>query len=337
MNKRPPLRRSAPVEAENDGVIEGRNAVIEALRAGTAIDKIYIMKGETDSALGHIASAAREKGIVVVDADRRKLDGMSRTHSHQGVIALAAVREYASVDDILNAAREKGENPLIVVCDELSDPHNLGAVIRTADAAGAHGVIIPKRRSAGLTAVVGKTSAGAVAHVPVARVPNLPALLKELKEEGVWVFGTAADGTTPLYQADLKGPAAIVIGSEGTGMGRLVAENCDFTVSIPMFGKINSLNAPPPPSCSMRRCASGWAADRFSPARAITNSSFLNQYCGTEMPVGRFAPFRGKLTAPKEFPMRDRDPEQLNKKDDLVDVKELVRPSLWTTFWRSTE
>jgi len=236
MNKRPPLRRSAPVETENDGVIEGRNAVIEALRAGVAIDKIFLMKGETDSALGHIASAAREKGVVVVDADRRKLDGMSRTHSHQGVIALAAVREYATVDDILNAAREKGEPPLIVVCDELSDPHNLGAVIRTADAAGAHGVIIPKRRSAGLTAV-------AVAHVPVARVANLPSLLKELKEEGVWVFGTAMNGSTPLYQADLKGPAAIVIGSEGEGMGRLVTENCDFTVSIPMFGKINSLNA----------------------------------------------------------------------------------------------
>lgn len=183
MNQRPPIRRSAPIETENDGVIEGRNAVIEALRAGVTIDKIFIMKGETDSALGHIASTAREKGIVVVDADRRKLDGMSRTHSHQGVIALAAVREYASVDDILNAAREKGENPLIVVCDELSDPHNLGAVIRTADAAGAHGVIIPKRRSAGLTAIVGKTSAGAVAHVPVARVPNITALLKELKEE----------------------------------------------------------------------------------------------------------------------------------------------------------
>ena len=243
MKKRPPLRHSAPVETENDGVIEGRNAVIEALRAGTAIDKIYLMKGEGDSALGHIASAAREKGIVVVDADRRKLDGMSRTHALQGVIALAAVREYVDVEDILNIARERGENPLIVVCDEISDPHNLGAVIRTADAAGAHGVIIPKRRSAGLTAVVGKTSAGAVAHVPVARVPNLPALLKELKEEGVWVFGTAANGTTSLYQADLKGPAAIVIGSEGAGMGRLVAENCDFTVSIPMFGKINSLNA----------------------------------------------------------------------------------------------
>ncbi len=243
MNQKQPLRRSAPVEAENDGVIEGRNAVVEALRAGVTIDKIFIMKGETDSVLGHIVSTAREKGIVVVDADRRKLDNMSRTHSHQGVIALAAVREYATVDDILNAAREKGENPLIVVCDELSDPHNLGAVIRTADAAGAHGVIIPKRRSAGLTAVVGKTSAGAVAHVPVARVANLPTVLKELKNEGVWVFGTAMNGSTSLYKADLKGPAAIVIGSEGDGMGRLVTETCDFTVSIPMFGKINSLNA----------------------------------------------------------------------------------------------
>ena len=230
-------------DAEADGLIEGRNAVIEALRAGTAIDKIYIARGETDATLGHIASTARGKGIVVAEADRRKLDGMSRTKSHQGVIAIAAVREYASVDDILNAAREKGEKPLVVVCDELSDPHNLGAVIRTADAAGAHGVIIPKRRSAGLTAIVGKTSAGAVAHVPVARVPNLPALLKELKEEGVWVFGATMGGTTPLYQADLKGPAAIVIGSEGSGMGRLVAERCDFLVSIPMRGKLNSLNA----------------------------------------------------------------------------------------------
>ena len=235
-------RRPAP-SGEADGIIEGRNAVIEALRAGTTIDKIFIQKGETDKTLGHIASTARAAGVVVVDADKRKLDFMSRTHAHQGVIALTSVREYVSVEDILNIAREKGENPLIVVCDEISDPHNLGAIIRSAETAGAHGVIIPKRRSAGLTAVVGKTSAGAVAHVPVARVPNLPALLKELKEEGVWVFGTAADGTTPLYQADLKGPAAIVIGSEGTGMGRLVAENCDFTVSIPMFGKINSLNA----------------------------------------------------------------------------------------------
>ena len=206
-------------QQESDGVIEGRNAVLEALRAGTPVDKIYIAKGETDASLGHIASTARGKGIVVVEADRRKLDAMSLTHAHQGVIAVAAVRAYATVEDILSIAREKGEPPLIVVCDELSDPHNLGAVIRTAECAGAHGVVIPKRRSAGLTAVVAK------------------------KEAGVWVFGTAADGDTRLYDADLKGPAAIVIGSEGTGMGRLVAETCDFKVSIPMKGKLNSLNA----------------------------------------------------------------------------------------------
>ena len=229
--------------AEADGVIEGRNAVIEALRAGENIDKIFIQKGETDKTLGHIASKARAAGIVVVDADKRKLDGMSRTHAHQGVIALAAMREYVSVEDILAKAAEKGENPLIVVCDEISDPHNLGAIIRTAECAGAHGIVIPKRRSAGLTAVVAKTSAGAVAHMPVARVANIPSLLKDLKKQGVWVFGTAAKGSTALYDADLKGPAAIVIGSEGDGMTRLAEENCDFLVSIPMKGKLNSLNA----------------------------------------------------------------------------------------------
>lgn len=231
------------LNAEADGVIEGRNAVIEALRAGETIDKIFIARGETDKTLGHIASKARAAGIVVVDADRRKLDYMSRTHAHQGVIALAAVREYASVEDIFAVAEQRGEPPLIVVCDEISDPHNLGAIIRTAECAGAHGVVIPKRRSAGLTAVVGKTSAGAVAHIAVARVPNIPTLLKELKKQGVWIFGAAADGATPLYGADLKGPAAIVIGSEGDGMTRLVSENCDFLVSIPMRGKLNSLNA----------------------------------------------------------------------------------------------
>ena len=230
-------------EAIPDGMIEGRNAVIEALRTETAIDKIYIAKGETDKALGHIASKARDRGIVVVEADRRKLDHMSRTHAHQGVIALAAVREYVSVQSILEAAAEKGEAPLLVVCDEISDPHNLGAILRTAECAGAHGVIIPKRRSAGLTAVVAKTSAGAVSYMPVARVPNMAALLKDLKKQGVWVFGTAAEGTTTLYDADLKGPAAIVIGSEGDGMSRLVTENCDFLVSIPMKGQISSLNA----------------------------------------------------------------------------------------------
>ena len=236
-------QRKNNMTAEADGVIEGRNAVIEALRAGESIDKIFILKGETDKTLGHIASKARAAGIVVVDADKRKLDNMSRTHSHQGVIALASVREYVTVESILEAAAAKGENPLIVVCDEITDHHNLGAIIRTAECAGAHGIVIPKRRSAGLTAVVAKTSAGAVAHMPVARVANIPSLLKDLKKQGVWVFGTAADGNTTLYDADLKGAAAIVIGSEGDGMTRLAAENCDFLVSIPMRGKLNSLNA----------------------------------------------------------------------------------------------
>ena len=238
--ERVPMRER---DAEADGLIEGRNAVTEALRAGTPIDKIFIARGETDKTLGHIASTARAAGVVVVEADRRKLDYMSATKAHQGVIALAAVREYASVEDILSAARERGEAPLLVVCDEISDPHNLGAIIRTAECAGAHGVIIPKRRSAGLTSIVGKTSAGAVSYLPVARVPNIPALLRELQQQGVWIFGTAAEGATSLYEADLKGPAAIVIGSEGDGMGRLVREGCDFLVSIPMKGRISSLNA----------------------------------------------------------------------------------------------
>ena len=246
-NPNPKEKRPRPArerdEAPADGIIEGRNAVIEALRAGTNIDKIFIMKGEVDTALGHIASTARSRGIVVADADKRKLDGMSRTHAHQGVIAVAAVREYVSIEDILQAAKDKGEPPLLVICDELSDPHNLGAVIRTAECAGAHGLIIPKRRSARLTAIVGKTSAGAVSYLPVARVANLTSVLKDLKKQGVWIFGTAAGASTNLYSADLKGPAAIVIGSEGDGMSRLVAENCDFLVSIPMKGHISSLNA----------------------------------------------------------------------------------------------
>jgi 23S rRNA (guanosine2251-2'-O)-methyltransferase len=201
------------------------------------------MKGDTDAALGHIASRARAAGAVVVDADRRKLDQMSVTHAHQGVIALASVRDYVSLEDILRFAEEKGEPPLIVLCDEISDPHNLGAIIRTAEASGAHGIVIPKRRSAGLTAVVEKTSAGAVEHVNVARVANLTAAIKELKKAGVWIFGAAAEGGTRLWEADLKGACAIVIGSEGDGMSRLVEENCDFLVSIPMAGRVSSLNA----------------------------------------------------------------------------------------------
>ena len=230
-------------QMDAEGVIEGRNAVTAALRSGVAIDKLYIAKGETDRTLGRIAAEAKRSGVVVVEADRRKLDAMSATHSHQGVIAVAAAKEYSTVEDMLKAAEDRGEKPLLVVCDEISDPHNLGAIIRTAECAGAHGVIIPKRRSAGLTAVVAKTSAGAVSYMPVARVPNIPALLKDLQKQGVWIFGTAAEGTTTLYSADLRGPAAIVIGSEGDGMSRLVREGCDFLVSIPMKGQISSLNA----------------------------------------------------------------------------------------------
>ena len=238
---RPVLRDAEAPRAEN--IVAGRNAVLELLKSGRGVDKIYIQNGAREGSVTVIVAEAAKRGIPTVDADRRKLDRMSVTHAHQGVIAVAAVRAYATVEDILQAARDKGEPPLLVVCDELSDPHNLGAVIRTAECAGAHGVIIPKRRSAGLTAVVAKTSAGAVSHLPVARVANLPSLLKRLKEEGLWIFGSAADGTTSLYAADLKGPAALVIGSEGSGMSRLVSETCDFLVRIPMRGKLNSLNA----------------------------------------------------------------------------------------------
>ena len=229
-------------EIKNE-IIEGRNAVIEALRAGRAIDKIFIARGDVDKTLGHIASKAREKGIVVAECDRKKLDFMSQTHAHQGVIALCAVREYCSVDDIFAIAGERGEKPFLIVCDEISDPHNLGAIIRSAECAGAHGVIIPKRRSAGLTAIVDKASAGAAEHMAIARVPNIPSAIKELKERGLWVYGTAADGQSGLWDTDFTGSMALVIGSEGDGMGRLVRESCDFIVSLPMKGQVNSLNA----------------------------------------------------------------------------------------------
>ena len=230
-------------EALSEGMIEGRNAVTEALRSGRTINKVFLADGDTDKSLGRLAAMAKEAGAVVVRIDRRKLNDMSPTGAHQGIIASVAAHEYTSVEDILTAAQEKGEAPLLVVCDELSDPHNLGAIIRTAECAGAHGVIIPKRRSVGLTAVVGKASAGALEYMPVARVSNIASTLRDLKAKGIWVFGTAAEGATVLYQADLTLPAAIVIGNEGVGMSRIVAEHCDFKVSIPMKGQISSLNA----------------------------------------------------------------------------------------------
>lgn len=236
-------REDRATEALDEGLIEGRNALTEALKSGRTIDKVYLAEGNTDRSLTRLAALAKEAGAVVVPTDRRKLDQMSPTGAHQGVIAAVAAHAYASVEEILALAAERGEPPLIVICDELSDPHNLGAILRTAECAGAHGVIIPKRRSVGLTAVVSKTSAGAVEYLPVARVSNLVNTIRTLKEHGVWVYGTAADADSPLYRTDLTGPAAIVIGNEGEGISRLVRESCDVLVSIPLKGNISSLNA----------------------------------------------------------------------------------------------
>ncbi len=236
-------RREENTEELSEGVLEGRNAVTEALRSGRTIDKVFVAAGDTDRGLARLAAEAKAAGAVVNTVDRRKLDQMSVTHAHQGIIAMTAAHEYATIDDMLALARERGETPLIVICDELTDPHNLGAILRTAECAGAHGVVIPKRRSVGLTAVVAKASAGAVEYMKVAKVSNVVAAIRELKEKGVWVYGTAADGEAAMYEADLKGPAAIVIGNEGQGMSRLVGENCDQKVRIPMKGRISSLNA----------------------------------------------------------------------------------------------
>ena len=243
MDKKNFSRRAPREQSDATDLIEGRNAVSEALKSGRTLDKVFVADGDTDRALSRLAALAREAGAAVVQVDRRRLDQMSQTHAHQGIIAQAAAHSYATVEEILQRAAERGEAPLLILCDELTDPHNLGAILRTAECAGAHGVIIPKRRSVGLTAVVAKTSAGAVEHMPVARVANLVSAIEDLKRQGIWVFGTDAAGTTDLYHADFQGPTAIVIGSEGFGMSRLVAERCDLLLSIPMKGQINSLNA----------------------------------------------------------------------------------------------
>ena len=230
-------------EDSDNGFIEGRNAVLEAIRGGVTIDKVFIAKGETDRALAHIAATARAAGAAIVDTDRRKLDSMSSTKAHQGVIAQVASTEYVAVGDIIDIARGKSELPLIVICDGIEDPHNLGAIIRTCEAAGVHGIIIPKRRSAGVTATVAKVSSGAVYHTAIARVPNLSSAIAELKKSGIWIYAASGDGESSVWGSDFTGPAAFVIGSEGSGISRLVRENCDFSVGIPIYGKISSLNA----------------------------------------------------------------------------------------------
>ncbi len=223
----------------NENII-GRNPIIEALKSGTPIDTIYI--DGNGGSLGLIRRLAKEKGIVVKDTQEKKLSQLAGGASHQGVVATGACGEYVSVEDILEISRKKGTKPFIIICDEIEDPHNLGAIIRTAETAGADGIIIPKRRSASLNATVAKTSAGAVSYVPVARVSNLASCIDTLKENGVWIYGTDASGTD-YCETDFTGSIALVIGSEGFGISRLIQKKCDFMVKLPMYGKINSLNA----------------------------------------------------------------------------------------------
>lgn len=222
--------------------IEGRNAVLEAFRSGKTIDKLFVLDGCQDGPIRSITREARKQKTLVQFVSKERLDGLSESGKHQGVIAIAAAYAYAEVEDILENARKKGEPPFVVLLDGIEDPHNLGAIIRTANLAGAHGVIIPKRRAVGLTAVVAKTSAGALNYTPVAKVTNLTATMEELKKEGLWFVCADMDGTD-MYDLDLKGPIGLVIGNEGEGVSRLVKESCDFVASIPMKGDIDSLNA----------------------------------------------------------------------------------------------
>jgi 23S rRNA (guanosine2251-2'-O)-methyltransferase len=222
--------------------IEGRNAVIEAFRAGKTIDRLFILDGCQDGPVKSILREAKKGDTIINYVKKERLDQLSETGKHQGVIAYAAAYEYAEIEDILNAAKEKGEPPFIILLDGIEDPHNLGAIIRTANQAGAHGIIIPKRRAVGLTATVAKTSAGAINYTPVAKVTNLAATIEELKEQGLWFVCADMEGEV-MYKQNLKGPIGLVIGSEGEGVGRLVKEKCDYLAKIPMFGNIDSLNA----------------------------------------------------------------------------------------------
>lgn len=228
-------------EKRNDLLI-GRNAVTEALKSGRDIDSLYLAKGNNNPALLRLASMAKERGAVVKETDPKKLDYMCSGGNHQGIAAYVAVHEYSTVDDILQLARDREEAPFIVICDEIEDPHNLGAIIRTAECAGVHGVIIPKRRSASLSYAVGKTSAGAVEYMKIARVSNLAATIDELKQKGVWIYAADMDGED-YKSADVSGAAALVIGSEGKGIGKLIKSKCDAVLSLPVKGRINSLNA----------------------------------------------------------------------------------------------
>jgi 23S rRNA (guanosine2251-2'-O)-methyltransferase len=226
-----------------EDLIEGRNAVIEALKSDRTIEYILIAKGDLVGSISVVIALAKEKGIVIKEADRRKLDEMSQTESHQGVIAIVTPYKYFGLDDIFKYAEEKGEKPFIIILDEIQDPHNFGSIIRTAEVCGAHGIVIPKRKNVGATPTVYKTSAGAIEHMKIAKVTNINATIEEIKERGVWVYGADMEGENYIFDTDLTGAVAIVIGSEGRGISKLTKEKCDVLVKIPMVGKITSLNA----------------------------------------------------------------------------------------------
>ncbi len=229
--------KNAPAE----GVVAGRNAVRELIRSGRSIDKIFVKGGQREGSITVIVSEAIAKKIPVIEVTQEKLDSLCNDVNHQGVVAMAAEKEYTDIDTILSIAAERGETPLLVVADGIEDPHNMGAIIRCAECAGAHGIIIPKRRSVGITPTVAKASAGAVEHIAIAKVTNISQTIDELKKKGLWIFAAEAGGT-PYYETDFNTPSAIVLGSEGFGVGRAIKEKCDFIVSIPMYGKVNSLN-----------------------------------------------------------------------------------------------
>ncbi len=228
-------------EKEDNGIVIGRNAVRELLKSERSVDKIYIRKGDREGSITVLIAEASNKNIPIIEVEQQKLDNLAEGANHQGIVAIAAMKEYSTIDDMLALASERNEKPLIVICDSIEDPHNLGAIIRCAECAGAHGIVIPKRRSVGITPTVYKSSAGAIEHMLIAKVANLNTTVEELKEKGLWIFAAEAGGA-PYYETDFNCGCGIILGSEGNGVSRLLKENSDYIVSIPMYGKVNSLN-----------------------------------------------------------------------------------------------
>lgn len=228
-------------EKEDNGIVVGRNAVRELLKSDRSVDKIYVRKGDREGSITVLIAEASNKNIPIIEVEAQKLDALAEGANHQGIVALASMKEYSTIDDMLDLANERNEKPLIVICDSIEDPHNLGAIIRCAECAGAHGIVIPKRRSVGITPTVYKSSAGAIEHMLIAKVSNLNSTIEQLKEKGLWIFASEAGGT-PYYETDFNCGCGIILGSEGNGISRMLKENSDYIVSIPMYGKVNSLN-----------------------------------------------------------------------------------------------